>query len=61
MTMDWLIENWVLVALIGGMGAMHLFGHGHGGHRDGKSSKQKDAADNPPGVSSDMKGGQNDA
>lgn len=61
--MDWLIENWVLVALIGGMGAMHLFGHGHGhgGHRNGKSSKNKDAADNPTDVSSDMKGGQDDA
>lgn len=30
--MDWLIENWVLVLFGGGMIAMHLFGHGHGGH-----------------------------
>lgn len=59
--MDWPIENWVLVALIGGMGAMHLFGHGHGGHKKGKSSKHKDAAKNTPDVSSDMKGGKDDA
>ncbi|WP_375256401.1 hypothetical protein [Yoonia sp.] len=35
--MDWLIENWVLVLLFGGMAAMHLFGHGHGGHKHDKS------------------------
>jgi len=31
--MEWLTENWIWVALIGGMFAMHMFGHGgHGGH-----------------------------
>ena len=30
--MEWIIENWVLVLVIGGMAALHLFGHGHGGH-----------------------------
>ena len=30
--MQWLSENWFLVVLFGGMGAMHLFGHGKGGH-----------------------------
>ena len=30
--MEWLFENWVLVLVFGGMAAMHLFGHGHGGH-----------------------------
>ncbi len=29
--MNWLAENWILVLLGGGMVAMHLFGHGHGG------------------------------
>ncbi len=29
--MEWLSENWIWVALIGGMGAMHLFGHRKGG------------------------------
>jgi hypothetical protein len=37
--MEWLTQNWIWVALIGGMIAMHLFGHrghgGHGGHRGG--------------------------
>lgn len=35
--MEWLTQNWIWVALIGGMLAMHLFGHGghrgHGGNR----------------------------
>ncbi|MBW6507798.1 MAG: hypothetical protein K0B00_13795 [Rhodobacteraceae bacterium] len=31
--MQWLIDNWFLVLLGGGMIAMHLFGHGsHGSH-----------------------------
>lgn len=34
--MQWLTENWVLVLVIGGMAAMHLFGHGHrSGHSGG--------------------------
>jgi hypothetical protein len=28
--MQWIIDNWLLLALGGGMIAMHLFGHGHG-------------------------------
>jgi len=44
--MQWLIDNWILVLLIGGMGAMHLFGHGHGGHgKKKKVSKTDDAVD----------------
>ena len=31
--MEWLTENWILVLVIGGMAAMHLFGHRHGGGR----------------------------
>ncbi len=31
--MQWLTDNWIWILLIGGMLAMHLFGHGgHGGH-----------------------------
>ena len=28
--MQWLMENWLLVALFGGMAAMHLVGHRRG-------------------------------
>lgn len=36
--MQWLVDNWILVLLGGGMIAMHLFGHGrHGGHGGGKA------------------------
>ena len=27
--MEWLVENWVLVLVFGGLAAMHLFGHDH--------------------------------
>lgn len=38
--MEWLTENWIWVALIGGMIAMHLFGHGgHGGHGGNHGSR----------------------
>lgn len=33
--MQWIIDNWLLLALGGGMIAMHMFGHGHG-HGKGK-------------------------
>jgi hypothetical protein len=42
--MQWLLDNWILVLFGGGMIAMHLFGHGHGGH-GGK--KGDDAGDEP--------------
>ncbi len=29
--MEWLTENWIFVALVGGMAAMHLVGHRRGG------------------------------
>lgn len=48
--MQWISENWVTILLIGGMLAMHLFGHGRGGH--GKSlrhsDRQNDDADGGP-------------
>lgn len=27
---QWITENWLTLLLVGGMLAMHLFGHGHG-------------------------------
>lgn len=34
--MQWLLDNWIIVLLAGGMIGMHLFGHGgHGGHGGG--------------------------
>lgn len=30
--MQWITENWLTLLLVGGMLAMHLFGHGHGSH-----------------------------
>ena len=35
--MQWIAENWLLLAVGGGMIAMHLFGHGHG-HKGGDKS-----------------------
>ncbi len=49
--MTWLAENWIIVLLIGGMGAFHLFGHKHGGQGGGhggghgKADKQHTAHD----------------
>ena len=54
--MQWVVENWVLLLLLGGMLAMHLFGHGHGNHGKKKTKKvpkpdaKSDArADDKPG------------
>lgn len=41
--MQWLAENWFLVLFGGGMIAIHLFGHGHGGHGGCCKKKPKDA------------------
>lgn len=35
--MQWIIENWLTLLLIGGMLAMHLFGHGHAHGRKKRS------------------------
>ena len=32
--MEWLFDNWIIVALFGGMAAMHLVGHRRGGGHD---------------------------
>ena len=43
--MQWLADNWFLVLFGGGMIAMNLFGHGHGGGHGGHGKKlPKDAA-----------------
>lgn len=34
--MQWVVDNWLILLLVGGMLAMHLFGHGHGGHGGGR-------------------------
>ena len=31
--MEWLTDNWFFILLLFAFAAMHLFGHGHGGHR----------------------------
>jgi hypothetical protein len=59
--MEWLLDNWIIVALFGGMAAMHLVGHrrggghgccGGGGHdraEAGSDKKKPDAGDARPG------------
>lgn len=59
--MEWLIENWVLVLVFGGMAAMHLFGHGHGGHKHDKSAKRDHAQEKKAGESADNKAESEDA
>jgi hypothetical protein len=40
--MDWLASNWIWLALVIGMIAMHAFGHGHGGHRHQRRTQEDD-------------------
>lgn len=40
--MDWLASNWIWLALLIGMIAMHAFGHGHGGHRHQRRAQEDD-------------------
>lgn len=56
--MQWLAENWLLLLLVGGMAAMHLFGHGHGGHGGhGGHAHRRGPSDDPakPGDSVDAR------
>lgn len=48
--MQWVIDNWILLLFGGGMIAMHLFGHGHGGHGRKAKAAEPDPAvtDVPP-------------
>lgn len=59
--MEWLAENWVLVALIGGMAVFHLFGHGHGGHKGGKTDKHQDSREKPSDASASTRSPPDDA
>ena len=52
--MTWLADNWIFVALFGGMAAMHLVGHRRGGggigccgggHGENASGKKKPDAE----------------
>lgn len=38
--MDWLVDNWIWVALVAAFFALHLFGHGHG-HGRGRHARQR--------------------
>jgi len=54
--MQWVIDNWILLALGGGMVAMHLFGHGgHGGHGKSRRHDQDDATGRRPKSKPDPK------
>jgi len=46
--MAWLSENWVWILLIGGMVAMHLFGHGGHGKGPRRSARRSDDVDDGP-------------
>ena len=55
--MQWIIENWLLVLLGGGMIVMHLFGHGHGhgrGHKKGHADKPSSADPKSGGTPSEQ-------
>ena len=48
--MQWVIENWLLLVVAGGMVAMHLFGHRHGhkgGRKGGRNGGGHDLHDRP--------------
>jgi len=59
--MAWISENWLLILLFGGMAAMHLFGHGHGGHKHDKTAKRKNPDEDAPDSASDTKTRSEDA
>jgi hypothetical protein len=50
--MQWLLDNWILVLLGGGMIAMHLFGHGHGHGSHGSKKGDDTPADTDAGAES---------
>lgn len=47
--MQWIIENWIVLLLGGGMVAMHLFGHKHGhkGKGHGPREENPDRTERP--------------
>jgi hypothetical protein len=46
--MDWLASNWAWILLIIAFSALHVFGHGHRGHRHGRRAVKH--ADEAPGA-----------
>ena len=52
--MDWLASNWAWIILIIAFFALHLFGHGHRGHRHGRGIAQR--ADETPDAPADHGG-----
>ena len=51
--MQWIIDNWLTVVLIGGMFAMHMFGHGHGGHGGHGGHRRQRQADEGEGANAE--------
>ena len=51
--MQWIVDNWLILLLIGGMLAMHLFGHGHGHGKHKPKPKDKAGAASEPGQDDD--------
>ena len=48
--MNWLIDNWIWIAVVLGFLVMHFFGHGHGRHGSGHGHRRHgdgDAATRP--------------
>ena len=39
--MDWLASNWAWIVMIVAFFALHLFAHGHGGHRHSRHAVQR--------------------
>lgn len=46
--MNWLIDNWIWIAVALGFLAMHFFGHGHGGHGSGHGRRGHGDANSRP-------------
>lgn len=47
--MGWLSSNWIWILVIGGFIALHVFGHGHGGHARSRAPQTDGAVANDPG------------
>ncbi len=49
--MQWIVDNWLVLLLGGGMVAMHLFGHGHGSHGGhGRGDRTRVSTDEKAGL-----------
>ena len=52
--MQWIVDNWLILLLAGGMVAMHLFGHGHG-HGHGPGARRKNTSNDRTGHVHDIR------